>query len=202
MGGWQGYIVDTHNNVDGTTTVEIKWDSITLKNMPENTIIEYEFEGYDWHVYNLLTEDVMLTEPRDTVDDVDDLQESMAYQYGWIYLGDTKEQGLLIQNVVNSAKSASETDVFEAWKDHLESNLTFPYTAEVYESQHPSSSIKQGDYLKVLSLLQIDDMYGIIATVQSVRSTLHFPLCDLIPVKEKSPNHYHSRSYNLWFANR
>lgn len=203
MGGWQGYIVDIFDNADGTTSVKIEWDSLTLKKMPENTFIESEFNGYDWCVYNLHVTDVTRAEPCDTLDDVEEIQASIYRRYGWVSIGDTKEQGLLIQNVVNSANGDSEMETFKAWKIYLEANLQFPYRAEVYESQHPASNIRQGDFLRVRGLVNdIDDMYGIIAKVQQGRSTFQFPLCDLIPVEEKSTNHYHAHSYNLWFANR
>jgi hypothetical protein len=46
ISGWQGRIAAIYT--EATTQVEIHWDSITLKNMPESAIAFCEERGLDW----------------------------------------------------------------------------------------------------------------------------------------------------------
>lgn len=49
------------------------------------------------------------------------------------------EEGELIKSVVNSAESFDELAVLEAWKNHLEKNLQFPFETVIdeYQSKGP-----------------------------------------------------------------
>ncbi|XCN75504.1 MAG: hypothetical protein Q3M24_19620 [Candidatus Electrothrix aestuarii] len=70
IGGWQGRIteIEEEDNVIG-----IEWDSQTLRQMPDETIIQSEEEGLDWTKMYLLLEDVERTTPRDSENDVQEV---------------------------------------------------------------------------------------------------------------------------------
>ena len=202
ISGWQGRIVDIYQHEDAEArTILIEWDSITLQNMPESVIIHCEREGLDWAEMGLFEHEVLLITVRDTEDDVAEVQAEIHDQYVWIGMGDDEAQGRRIQAIMNSVNKHDEIAVLEAWDRHLRANLTFPFEAEVYEFQE-RGPLKVGDKMKVVSIAECDDLYGIIVEVRIKRNKSHFPLCDLEVCNKKSSNHPLVADYRFWFANR
>ena len=68
IGGWQGRVLGIEPG--GGDTVLICWDSITLKNMSSSVIEQSEEQGLDWTKMYLEAQEVELTSPRDTEEDV------------------------------------------------------------------------------------------------------------------------------------
>ena len=207
LSGWQGRItaINKHEEYDDQT-IEIAWDSITLKNMAESIIVHCELEGLDWSVIGLSEHDLTLVKARDTKHDTDQEKGKLAEQYGWISMGNDEEQGRRIQAVVNSAdKKPShrnhELAVMEAWDKQLRKLLKLPFVAEVIEFQE-RGPFRSGDEITVVSFLEVDDHYGILVTVEHRRKKFHFPLGDLEVSDVESPNHDFLEDYRIWFANR
>ncbi len=196
IGGWQGRIVKDPDADDDV--VCIAWDSITLKQMPDETIIRSEEEGLSWTEMRLYPNEVALTSPRDTKNDVEKTIDLLADKHEWNYLG---EEGRRIQAVLARAKSNEEWAEFEAWETYLEETLRFPFKAEVSEWQE-RSPLRTGERVKVLGLNGSVDLYGVLAVIQHKRKTLSFPLCDLEVLLESSPNYQPVQDYAVWFANR
>ncbi len=196
ISGWQGRIVAIYT--DAATRVEIHWDSITLKNMPESVIAHCEEQGLDWSTMGLQVDEVVPAKAQDTEADVGRVKAMLQRQFGWLGLGG--EQGKRVQQIVNSAVSEREIDVFRAWHKHLETYLQFPFQARVSESQH--SPMRQGDALKVLDVSLLDDSYGTIVAVKHRHGLYELPLCDLEVSDPSSPNHDLVDDYSVWFANR
>lgn len=199
ISGWQGRISEIHSPDDNT--VDVEWDSITLINMPESVIVYLETKGFYLANMRLLVDEVVPAEVRDSYSDVKRAIEKISNQYGWLSMGNDEAQGRRIQAVVNSADSMDEMDVFETWDSHLEANMKLPFKAEVYESQE-RGPIRSGDKVTVLAFDDIEEMYGILVKIKHKRGNYFFPLCDLIPLDEKSENYLLSDAYNVWFANR
>jgi hypothetical protein len=195
IGGWQGRIaeVDEENNLIG-----IQWDSITLKQIPETMINQCEEEGMDWSEMYLYPTEVVLTEPRDSEDDVEAAQDEIDAAHGWSYLG---EQGKNIQAILDTAEDDSELAEFEAWNDHLERVLKFPFEAVVSEPQD-NRMLNVGDKVMVAGLEGVDETYGVLVTGSQGRKKLVFPLCDLDVEDAASANHQPVYDYSVWFANR
>ena len=80
MSGWQGRIIDTDSN-DKADTIEIAWDSITLKQLPDEFIKNSLEEGYDYSSMFLGEKDIELTTPRDTKSDVEKQLAKLNEQY-------------------------------------------------------------------------------------------------------------------------
>jgi len=96
---------------------------------------------------------------------------------------------------------ADAEDKEEAWKDHLEQVLSFPFDAEVSEPQD-RGPLKTGDQIKVKSIVEADDLYGVLVNVTRGRERFVFPLCDLTVRDKKSTNYTPVKDYCVWFANR
>src|SRR3982751_6252876 len=80
MSGWQGRIINISRE-NGTEIIEIEWDSITLKQLPEEFIKDSLEEGYDYATMWLTKEDVEPTTQRDTKSDVEKQLEKLNEQY-------------------------------------------------------------------------------------------------------------------------
>jgi hypothetical protein len=146
----------------------------------------------------LQADEVAHAKARDAEADVARVKTMLQRQFGWLGLGG--EQGKRIQQIVNSAVSHKEIDVFRAWHNHLETHLQFPFQARVSESQH--GPMRQGDDLKVLDVSMLDDSYGTIVAVKHKHGLYELPLCDLEVSDSSSPNHDLVDDYSVWFANR
>jgi Calcium binding len=196
IAGWQGRIAAIY--AEATAQLEIRWDSLTLKTMPESVIAFCEERGLDWAVMGLEAGDVLPANPRDTKADVSRVKAQLEHQFGWLGLGG--DQGRRIQRVVNSAASRREWDVFKAWHRHLETQLQFPFRARVSEPQR--GPVRQGETVKVLDVSMLDDSYGTFVAVKTKQGLVELPLCDLDVTDPASPNRDVVDDYSVWFANR
>jgi len=64
--GWQGKVSEVGGDKYGNALIGIRWDSITLKNLPDDFIEQSEEEGLDCTRMYLWQEDVKPVECRDT----------------------------------------------------------------------------------------------------------------------------------------
>lgn len=195
IGGWTGKIAEEPGQ---DNLVLISWDSVTLQNMPDSAIEQCEEQGLDWTRMYLEAQEVELTTPRDTEEDVAQVIEGLQKKHAWSWVG---EEGRRIQQVLADVDADDEMATLEAWEDHLEESLTFPFAAEIDEWQE-RGPLQAGDRVKVTGIGLVDDLYGIIVDVRHERIKYAFPLCDLAVVDEDSPNHQIVADYRVWFANR
>jgi hypothetical protein len=199
IGGWQGRILGI--GPDREDTVLIGWDSITLKAMPGSVIEQSEEQGLDWTKMYLDAQEVELTTPRDTEEDVIQAISELARKHAWSCLG---EQGKRIGKVLAGVDEDDEDDemgALDAWEEHLSKSLAFPFEAKVAEYQE-RGPLQAGDRVKVTGIGLVDDLYGIIVDLRRGRRKYAFPLCDLKVTDENSPNYQIVRDYAVWFANR
>ncbi len=202
ISGWQGRIAEIYPpEQDDPPIVMLEWDSITLQNIPELAIIHCEREGLDWAKMQLFVHEVMPATARDTEQNVAEAQAEIREQYIWIGMGNDEAQGRRIQAIVNSARNDREMAILDAWDRHLRANLTLPFESEVYEPQE-HGPFRVGDKITVVSLSELDDLYGLIIQARTKRGSVHFPLCDLEVSDKHSPNHPLVADYRFWFANR
>jgi hypothetical protein len=106
-----------------------------------------------------------------------------------------------IQAVLDGVDPDDEMALVEAWEEHLEENLSFPFEAEVSEWQD-RGPLRTGERVKVKSIVDADDHYGILVEVRRGREKFVFPLCDLEVTDKQSPNYQFVMDYAVWFANR
>ncbi|MGD9731657.1 MAG: calcium-binding protein [Desulfamplus sp.] len=213
LGGWQGRIVKLEKN----NLVLIEWDSITLNQMPDETIIQSEIDGLDWTKMSLYLNEIELTDPRDTEEDVEESLEFLEEKHRWSHLGET---GKLISSV---------DDDSDAWYEYLKENLIFPFDAVIVDSDDSyfediyESVLKINDKLTVLKIKKHDSWYGVLVLViphkNEIESINHkkfslfnffkgknkkyiIPLSDLDVIDENSPNYEPVKAYSTWFVNR
>lgn len=195
IGGWQGRVSEI-NEKDNLICID--WDSLTLKQIPAETIDQCEEEGLDWARMYLHPEEVERTRARDRENDVEEVIEMLESKHGWSYLG---EEGKRIQAVLDKAENGSEWAAYEAWEAHFEQVLNFPFEAEVSEWQE-KGSLRTGDEVKVLGIEGSEELYGILVSLRRERRKYVFPLCDLEVVDKSSSNYQSVKDYAVWFANR
>jgi hypothetical protein len=198
LGSWQGRIIGTDTSEREGPLVVIRWDSITLKEMPDSLIAQSEEQGLGWTEFVLLASEVARTRPRDSEQDAERVATELAARHTWSHLG---EQGRRINQILTSVDPEDEMDGMYAWEEYLEEHLAFPFEAEVDEFQD-RGPLQAGDRLKVTGIGLVDDHYGVIVDVRKERRKYAFPLCDLAVVDERSPQRQLIEDYRTWFANR
>jgi hypothetical protein len=198
LGGWQGRISGMAADKRREIFISIRWDSITLKNMPESVIEQCEKKGLDWAERILAAEKAELTTPRDTVKDVARAVAELAAKYAWSSLG---EQGRRIQQILEGVDEDDEIAVWGTWARYLRKNLAFPFEAEVFEVQDRGPP-QAGDRVTVEKISLVDDLRGVIVRVAYGPRKYAFPLYNLNVIDEDSSNCQFVEDYCVWFANR
>jgi hypothetical protein len=196
MTGWHGRIreLDPHNKL-----MLIAFDSATLRGLPLEFVEQCEEEGLDWTTYYIGYGEVEPAPARDSEADAEAAADEIAAQVGWAYLG---EDGRAINAILDDVDIEDDMGQMEAWYDHFEQSLTFPFTAVVDEVQERGSPVGAGDQVEVLALADADDLYGVLVKIKRRLKTFIFPLCDLKAIDKNSPNYRPVYLYALWFANR
>ncbi len=106
-----------------------------------------------------------------------------------------------IQAVLDRIDPDDEMEALDVWEEHLEENMSFPFEAEISEWQD-RGPLRTGERVKVKSIVEADDHYGILVEVRRGREKFIFPLCDLEVMDKQSPNYQFVMDYAVWFANR
>jgi hypothetical protein len=195
IAGWQGRVSEEPGD-DGM--VSIRWDSVTLPNMPDSMIEQCEEQGLDWTEMILEAREVELTNSRDTEEDVAQATKRLSKKHTWSFLG---EEGRRIGKILAGVDRYDEMAALDAWEDHLTKSLVFPFEAEISEYQE-RGPLQAGDRVTVKGISGVDDLYGVIVRLRYGRRRYDFPLCDLEVTDERSPNHQFVMDYAVWFANR
>lgn len=166
--------------------------------MPDWVIDRCEKEGLDWSQMSLSAADIELSEPRDSLKDVNKIIDKLEAKHVWSSFGD---EGKRIGAVLAGIDPENYDEAYEAWEKHLHQVLVFPFDAKVSESQEQGSP-NYGDKVRVHAMTAIDELAGIIVEARFGREKFYLPLCDLMPVDKKSPNYQAVRDYAFWFANK
>jgi len=195
IGGWCGRVAEKPG---AGGMVLIGWDSVTLRNMPDSVIVQCKERGLDWTGMALRVQEVELTSPRDTEDNVARVIDELSRKHAWSWLGD---EGVRIGKILAGVDPDDEMAVLDAWGDYLAKHLSFPFEAEVSEYQE-RGPLQAGDRITVQGISDVDYLYGIIVRLRHGRERYAFPLCDLEVTDEDSPNYQTVRDYAVWFANR
>jgi hypothetical protein len=198
MSGWQGRVIEIEEHPPGPPIVTVRWDSLTLHNMPRTSIERAEKDGLDWSEMNLYSTELERATSRDSLEDVAAAAREIASHAGWLYLD---EEGERIQTVLDGINPQDEYACLEAWFKHLEETLTFPFEAELTEFDL-YGPIRAGDTIRVIALNEIFEDYGILVEVKKGRETYQLPLADLEVKDYHAPQYQVVKDYAVWFANR
>ena len=198
MSGWQGRVVKIYASPPEPATVTIQWDSLTLWEMPRSSIERAEKEGLDWSAMDLDATELERATARDTPKDVDATYKEIASHVSWLHL---EEVGERIQKVLDGIDPQDEDACLKAWFEHLEKTLTFPFEAELAESED-YGPIRAGDTVQVIGLNDIFEDYGILVDVKKDRRKYQLPLVDLRVKDNQASQCQVIEDYAIWFANR
>ncbi len=195
LSGWQGRVLEILD--DGN--VDVAWDSHTLlHDMPASMIAACEEQGYGWETYAFEPGELEPAQTRDKPADVKRAVAQLERAHAWDWLG---EEGELVRQVLGGLDPEDEVALIEAWDTYMQAHLTFPFEATVDEFQE-RGPLRAGNRVRVHSIVDADEFYGIIVHLQRGREPFDFPLCDLAALDETSENHAIIQSYRVWFANR
>jgi hypothetical protein len=198
LAGWQGQLSELYLD-EGTLL--IRWDSATLKAIPDDYITQSEIEGLDWEAMVLEVDEVEAATPQGNAKALEKERDRVAQQimarHRWDYLADENPG---IREVLGNLDNTSMVACLEAWEAHLEKALHFPFEAKVMELTE-RGPIRVGDRLVVDGFAFSEDLYGILVHVRRSRERYVFPLCDLEATDANSPNYQPLRDYVVWFAN-
>jgi len=193
LSGYQGRL----SLIQEDNIVCVDWDSITLKAIPAAVIKYCEEEGFGWDQMYLGRDDIELTSPRDTENDVIDTFNQLQAKYEWSYLG---KQGERIQAVLSDVDN--EMEAFEAWETHLINKLKLPCQAIISDSDNGGGALRLGYKITIQGFNDFDDRHGILVDVKYQGSRYVIQLADLEVINQKSNNYLLVKDYVVWFANR
>ena len=196
ISGWQGRIVEFDGEDEDGELYIIAWDSISLRNMDSEVILDAIEEGIDYSLITLYANDLEKASPRDKEKDVETALAEIEEEFFWSDLG---EQGERIRAVLKTAKSKTEKDSLKAWDTYLKSKLKFPM--KVIFVGESEGVFNEGAALSLLSIDSISDMMGIMGTAKLEKgTTASVPLCELDTEEENEAN-LALYDYCIWFAN-
>jgi hypothetical protein len=198
LGGYVGRVIEIQIIPANPPLVTVLWDSLTLQQLPIKTIKRCEQEGLDWSTMNLYAFEIEPAAPRDAPQDVETVLKKIANQVAWLHLGAAGER---IQQVLEGISRADEWAALEAWYDHLEKKLTFPFEAELAEFE-TYGPIRPGDAVRVIAFNEIFEDYGILVDVKKGRARFQIPLADLEVKDQQAPQYRLVKDYAIWFANQ
>ncbi|MEK7396146.1 MAG: calcium-binding protein, partial [Candidatus Poribacteria bacterium] len=181
---------------DDEILIDINWDSITLKSMPEHFIYECEEDGLGWDSMILGINDVEPTKSRDKEKDVQKAIDELAKLHAWDSID---EECPSIRKVLKGIDPNNTYACMKAWEKHFKEVLTFPFDAEV--TGDGESPLRSGNRVQVNSIAIVDDLYGVVVNVTFNGKKYAYPLCDLEALDKKSSNYQNVRDYVVWFAN-
>jgi len=195
ISGWQGRIVEFDGEDEDGELYIVAWDSISLKNMHSDVILDAIEEGIDYSLITLYANDLEKASPRDKEKDVETALAEIEEEFFWSDLG---EQGERIRAVLKTSKSKSEKDSLKAWDTYLKSKLKFPM--KVIFVGESEGVFNEGATLSLLSIDSISDIMGIMGTAKLEKGTASVPLCELDTEGENEAN-LALYDYCIWFAN-
>lgn len=195
LGGWQGRIHELLNGKDGELVAYVRWDSHTIKKIPD------EFRRFcinhhlSWLDILMGVESLHPAAARDTVDKADWERSRALSEYYWSQMGET---GNRICSIFN-AFDAEEGSVLQAWEKFLKQNLTLPFTATM--KKRKKHSAKGNQPVVVHDLNGSEETYGNTALVEINQQWIVLPITD-IQVPRGSSNYEVLEDYKFWFVNR
>lgn len=198
MSGWQGRVIEIEEHPPEPPIVTVRWDSLTLHNMPRTSIERAEKEGLDWSEMNLYSTELEEATSRDSLEDVAAAAREIATHVGWLHLDEGDDR---IQKVLNGIDPQDDDACLEAWFRYLEKTLTFPFEAKLTEFDL-FGPIRAGDTIRVIALNEVFEDYGILVDVKKGRETYQLPLADLEVKDYRAPQYQVVKGYAVWFANR
>jgi hypothetical protein len=216
MSNWQGRITQFS---DEYGTVEIKWDSITLKTMPLEFIENSIDEGCEYSVMWLEKSEVEKAEPRDKDSDVERIKNELEKEYGNLSFD---EQEKRIAKILKKKNIEVNMDNLKVYFTYLKANIKFPCKLTGMEDfqweepyllggwskkEYERLKKENASYTDEFELMgfddEIEDGSGIFVKVKRISDKKEFtlPLWDLKTISRKDQNNELISDYSSWMTN-
>lgn len=206
---WQGKIVREFITEANELMVLVKWDSLTLKKMPNDIIKKCIKEGLDFSEYYLGISEVICAEPRGNEEETDKMiREVVSLQTDSLFIKRDAnsryydEQVQRIVKILDGVDIENEEKVTEKWAKYLEDNLEFPFKAEVIDLYRNIKGLDVGDVVNVTKIEGMHDSYGVVVKVRKWLWNYDLPLSDLEVCIKNTKNYNNADDYNFWFENK
>jgi hypothetical protein len=193
--GWQGWVTDIYAK-EGT--LAFKWDSLVLRSVPADYIRKCELAGLGWETMILEMDEVSPATPRDTLRETEATYKEIMAHHRWDHLSDINPG---ISELLGPLGKVDELTYLHTWAEHLLQMLRFPFKAR-REEQFRRGPVAVGDIVEVVGIADVEDLYGLLASVRLDRRSYTVPLCDLEATDPTSSNYQPLNDYVVWFANR
>lgn len=218
IGGWQGRIIEVAPDKQ-KGLFEIAWDSITLKQMPEKFIENSIEEECEYSIMTLAKEDIGLTEPRDSENDVDQMLERLEDESRNKVCNAIERRIEII--LPGDDRSVSQNNQY-IYFDYLKKNIQMPtmFTGaedfpweEKYifggwsKKEYEKLKMTQPSYTDKFEFIElfetIDEIRGILAKVKRKPDNKVFmlPLWDLKCTDKNKRNYELISDYSFWMSN-
>jgi hypothetical protein len=196
VSGWQGRVLEVMEDEEEWIAL-IQWDSITLKQMPKDFIIESIKEGLNWAEFTIPLSELNLAQPRASDLDTDWTRAEIGLRLIWTKMG---PQGRRIIKVLNKKIYNEEVEVLEIWRRHLENSLEFPINC-VIDYPEEDGPLHENDICQAVDLAAFDEKLGIYSWINIGDKQFGIPLYD-IRVSDSTSNNYRAiNDYRVWWAN-
>ena len=193
LSGWQGWIVKEPTPED--PVFELIWDTETLKNMPNEFIVEGNVDEVDWVHYATTDDEFETATPRDTFEEATTFAEFWDDKHAF---NDGSEEGAIIMKVVGEEKEMFKA--LEKWQRYLTENLKFPFEVTVVDSDNKAVKEGQTGTVTGFSAKAIDEDDGLMVKIKVRGVGVPHPLCDLSASEDDDSNWIHVEAYTGWFV--
>ena len=204
---WQGKITAESISIDNEPLFLIKWDSSTLKNMPETFIIGSIQQNLEFGEMYLSSSDIVHIKCKNNEENEDDILKELYEKYDYVLpkIEDysSTELGKQEKRIAELLKGINKKiEAEERWEEYLNSNLKFPFEAEIVDRDGNTEVLDYGDIVSVKKIYGNFDFYGVMVEARKGRNKYHIPLFQLEVKDKDSDNYIKVDDYNVWFANR
>lgn len=193
---WQGRIVKILDDIDDDDLpmIQVEWDSLTLKQVPNGFIAQSVVEGLHWKIMDLFQCDVQKTEPRDEAEDVRRVQAEIMQSKGLYLLGDAGERIAVILNGISPEVSSESV---ERWLEYFRATVRLPLPV-IIEKTEGDDRVKIGGIARIIGFESAEVIFGVITTLVYNTKKIDFPLYNLKTLVSENPYSQLIEDYKAW----
>jgi len=216
--GWQGRIIKITGK-KSHPLVEIEWDSITLKQMPEESILRSLDDGCDFTSMILAGNEVELASHRDSETDAQKMRDQLHKKHPY---ASYEQQEQNIAEILTGPDSSVNKDNLATYLLHLKNKIELPCLLtgsedfsweEPYifggwdKEEYKALKKTKPSYTDTFELIGLDETVnedrGIFVNVKRVsdKKTFALPLWDLKVTDKLDRNYQLISDYSFWMTN-
>lgn len=216
--GWQGRIIHISDDIKNPL-IEIEWDSITLKQIPQDYIIQSIESDLDFTIMTLDIREVELGTSRDSETDAENIKNELQNKYQYVSI---EQQEQNIAEILSNPNLSVNEDNIATYFIHLKNKIQYPCLltgSEDFSWEEPYifggwdrreyEKLKKTNpsYKDIFELIGLDetveDGSGVYVKVKRISDKKKFtiPLWDLKVTDRQSKNYQLISDYSFWMTN-